>query len=168
MESSMTNIKIREGTIDDLPFLKQMLYEAVFWDPNEKRKPIAELFDVPEIANLLDHWKKRKGDFAFIAENERQEAVAAVWYRFSSIENPSFGFVDEDTPELGISVLLEYRKMGLGTVLMNKMLHYAKSICLKQISLSVDPKNFALSLYQRLGFKIIGESGTSWTMVKTL
>ena len=123
MDSIMTHINIREGTINDLPFLKQMLYEAVFWDPDEKRKPIGELFDVPEIANLLNQWKKRKGDFAFIAENEQNEAVAAVWYRFSSRENPSFGFVDEDTPEFGISVLSEYRKMGLGTMLMNKMLH---------------------------------------------
>ena len=162
----MTNFKFREGTIDDLPFLKQMLYEAVFWDPNENRKPINELFDVPEIASLLVQWKKREGDFAFIAENEQEEAIGAVWYRFSIIEKPSFGFVDEDTPELGISVLLEYRDMGLGTVLMNKMLHYAKSIGLKQISLSVDPKNFALSLYQKTGFKKVAESGTSWTMVK--
>jgi [ribosomal protein S18]-alanine N-acetyltransferase len=91
-----------------------------------------------------------------------------VWYRFSSIEKPSFGFVDEDTPELGISVLPEYRNMGLGTILMNKMLHYAKSIGLKQISLSVDPKNFALTLYKKLGFKKIGESGSSWTMAKML
>ena len=44
-----------------------MLYEAVFWDPHEKRKPIAELFAVPEIASLLAQWKNREGDFAFIA-----------------------------------------------------------------------------------------------------
>jgi len=164
----MKNINIREGSIDDLPFLKQMLYEAVFWDPHEKRNPIDELFDVPDIANLLDQWKNRDGDIAFIAEDERGKAVAAVWYRYSSRENPSFGFIDEDTPELGIAVLPEYRKMGLGTVLMNKMLQYAKSIGLEQISLSVDPENFALSLYQKLGFRKISESGTSWTMVKKL
>ena len=164
----MKNINIREGTIDDLPFLKQMLYEAVFWDPDEKRNPINELFDSPEIANLLVQWKKREGDFAFIAENEQEEAIGAVWYRFSSIEKSSFGFVDEFTPELGISVVSEYRNMGLGTILLNKILHYAKSIGLKQISLSVDPKNFALILYQKLGFNKIGESGTSWTMVKRL
>jgi hypothetical protein len=36
------------------------------------------------------------------------------------------------------------------------------------LSLSVDPANFALNLYQSVGFRRIGESGTSLTLVLDL
>ncbi len=67
----MSSYFFREATIDDLSFLKTMLYEAVFWNPKEKRISFNELFAVPEIANILGQWKVRDGDFGLIAQNEQ-------------------------------------------------------------------------------------------------
>jgi GNAT superfamily N-acetyltransferase len=162
----MINFNIREGTIEDLSFLKQMLYEAIFWHPKAERAPMDEIFSVPEIKNIISGWMEQDGDFALIAENEKNESLAAVWYRFWTKENSSFGFIDESTPELGIAVLSEYRNLGLGRMLLTRILQHIKNNGLKQVSLSVDPKNHAKSLYNKFGFIKVGESGTSWTMLK--
>ena len=45
---------------------------------------------------------------------------------------------------------------------------YDQAINLFKEALSVDPNNYALYLYETLGFKKVSESGTSWTMLKDL
>ena len=160
--------KFRAGNAEDLPFLKEMLYEAVFWDPQAKRNSIGELFAIPEITKTLDHWHRRDGDFAIIALDDRDKPVAAVWYRFWTRADHSFGFVDENTPEIWIAVHKEHRRNGLGTELMKRMIDHASQAGIKYLSLSVDPGIYARELYQKLGFNKVGESGTSWTMSKSL
>ena len=90
----MKNYRIREGSAEDLAFLKEMLYEAVFWSPAQERIPIGELFRIPEISKLLSDWSKRTGDFSLIATDEKGTPIGAVWYRFWTKEDHSFGFVD--------------------------------------------------------------------------
>ena len=43
-----------------------------------------------------------------------------------------------------------------------------KKIGINQLSLSVDMANPASNLYQRLGYKIVEETETSWTMKKEI
>ena len=93
----MHKINIREGTIQDYPFLERMLYEAVFWNSDEKRIPMTELFKVPEIAKCLQDWSQREGDFALIAIDEHENPIGAAWYRFWSEDDHSFGYVDSHT-----------------------------------------------------------------------
>jgi ribosomal protein S18 acetylase RimI-like enzyme len=81
------------------------------------------------------------------------------------VDNHSFGFVDEDTPELAIAVKKEFRGRGIGTSLMNHLMQHAKNKGIRRISLSVDPENHARNLYEELGFEKVGQSGTSWTML---
>ena len=162
------NYKIRSGTAEDITFLKEMLYEAVFWSTAAKRIAMEDLFRVPEIAKMLDNWTNRAGDFSLIATNVEGTPIGAAWYRFWTEENHSYGFVDASIPELGISVVRKYRGRGLGRELMSRLMDHAKSSGIKKLSLSVDPANYALQLYQKLGFKKVSESGTSWTMVKEL
>ncbi len=164
----MLKYKIRIGDVNDLPFLKRMLYEAVFWDPAIQRIPAEELFAVPDIAKILHEWYQREGDFALIALDDQNNWIGSVCYRFWTDDNHVFGYIDENTPEIGIAVLQEYRGKGIGTRLMNETIQHAKNNGIKKLSLSVDPNNFALKLYQKLGFKKVSESGTSWTLVKKL
>jgi ribosomal protein S18 acetylase RimI-like enzyme len=164
----LKNCRIRKGTAEDLTFLKEMLYEAVFWSPDQERIPKEELFLVPEISKLLKDFMKRSGDFSLIAMNEKGTPIGAVWYRFWTKEDQGFGFVDSSIPELGISMVQKYRGKGIGKELMKRVLENAKSRGIKKISLSVDPQNYALHLYEALGFKKVSESGTSWTLLKDL
>jgi len=164
----MKNYRIREGTAEDLAFLKEMLYEAVFWSPTQERITKEELLRIPEISKLLRDWSKRIGDFSLIATDEKGMPIGAVWYRFFTEEDPSFGFVDSSIPELGISMSKKHRGKGIGKELMIRILDYARSTGIDKISLSVDPNNYALHLYESLGFKKVSESGTSWTMLKNL
>jgi len=164
----MHNCRIRIGTVGDLPFLKKMLYEAVFWDPVVKRLSMDKFFAIPDIAKISYQWDKRSGDFSLIAVDEQKKSIGAVWYRFWKAENHSYGYVDDNIPELGMAVIKDYRGKGIGTELVNKICYHARKLGIEKISLSVDPNNFALKLYQKFGFIKVSESGTSWTLVKKL
>ena len=60
------------------------------------------------------------------------------------------------------------RGKGYGDELLSGLLAQAKRDGFRQISLSVEPDNPALRLYERHGFEKVGESGGSWTMVARL
>ncbi len=154
-------MNFRIGTKKDLNFTKEMLFEACFWDATIKRHDYNEFFQIPEISKMLANWG-RPGDKLIILENGK-EKIGAAWYRLWTIENPSYGFVDEKTPEMGIGIWEEYRSQGLGRRLLNELIEKAKQDGFKSLSLSVDPENFARQLYESTGFVKVGESGTSWT-----
>jgi ribosomal protein S18 acetylase RimI-like enzyme len=82
--------------------------------------------------------------------------------------DPGDGFVDSETPELGIAIVPQYRGRGTGNVLLNEMFNEATQMGYQAVSLSVDPNNPAVRSYTRLGFIKVGVWGTSWTMVKRL
>ena len=156
--------KIRLATPQDRSFLREMLYEAVCWRENAPRVPIDELLSESELAKILSGWG-RKGDTAVVAELEDGTTVGAAWYRFWTHEHHSYGFVDEATPELGIAVLGEVRQRGIGTALLKALLDHARGSEINRMSLSVEPENFSHLLYEKFGFRKVGISGTSWTML---
>ena len=154
-------MNLRIGSKNDLEFAKEMLYEAFFWDSKMERPNFNEFFQIPEINKLLANWGKI-GDKLLIAENDK-ENIGVAWYRLWTKENPSYGFVDAETPELGIGIREEHRSQGIGRRLLNQLIEIAKKNGFKALSLSVDPGNFARYLYESEGFEKVGESGTSWT-----
>jgi GNAT superfamily N-acetyltransferase len=155
------SIKIRPDVQDDLPFLEQMLFEAFFWQPNQERPDMHEFLRQPEFAKLFAGWG-RSGDKAVIAE-EKGEPIGAAWYRQWREADHSYGFVDAETPELGIGVSASHRSKGVGRMLLGALIQVAKDDRFRAISLSVDPANFARELYESEGFVRVGESGTCWT-----
>lgn len=76
-----------------------------------------------------------------------------------------FGNVDYYTPEFAISLYKEYRNKGIGTNLMKSMLHLLKEFGYTQTSLAVQKDNYALKMYQSVGFKIIEESEQDYLML---
>ena len=164
----MINYKIRIGKLNELRFLESMLNEAVTWDHNNCVYEQREILKSLDISKILKDWGNRKGDLFFICQKDDGKLLRSVWYRFWEINNHSYGFVDENTPEIGIGVVKEFRRFGIGTELMNQILKYAKNKGIRKLSLSVDPNNFAISLYKKIGFKEQFMVGTSWTMLKTL
>ena len=56
------------------------------------------------------------------------------------------------------------RNQGIGTELMERFLVLAKEKGYKAVSLSVDKRNRAACFYLGMGFKIINEAETAYTM----
>lgn len=156
---------IRDGGVSDVPFLREMLYEAAFWRPETARPPINEGLTRPEFAKLLRGWG-RTGDIAVVAAIPGGERIGAAWYRFWSEDEHSFGFVDPEIPELGMAVVRAYRRKGVGNALLSAITGRATKGGVGGISLSVEKDNPARYLYERHGFRRVDSLGNAWTMVR--
>ena len=152
---------IRPGGRKDQRFLRDMLRHAYYW---RERMPHGEI-DAP-VYRYVMNWG-RPGDAAVIALDDGNP-VGAAWYRLFKQDEPGYGFVDEQTPELSIAVVPSRRGKGHGEQLLRALLDEAKHNGFRQISLSVEPENPALRLYERFGFEQVGESNGSVVMVARL
>lgn len=156
-------VVIRNFKKSEFDFLTDMLYESIYISENKPNKE--DLINSSNIKRYHEDWG-RDGDTALIALNTNNQAVGAVWYRLFNEFNKGYGYVDSDTPELGIAVVEEVRGTGVGTLLMKKIIDQAICDGYKSISLSVDSENStAVHIYKKLGFENYGVSGTSITMV---
>ena len=157
-------ITIRRIQPNDIPFLWKMLYQAIFIPPGEPH-PQRDILKHPELARYVQNWGKM-GDLGFLAiDLLSQKPIGAVWIRLFTADVRGYGYVNDQTPELTVAVLPEYRWAGVGTRLIHELLALV-SAHYPAVSLSVDPGSPALRFYKHLGFKPIGKSGTSVTMMK--
>ena len=147
---------IRPGGPQDVPFMRDMLRHAYYWRWEEP-----ELRDLP-VSRYVEGWG-RPGDRALILI-EGFQPVAAAWYRLFTETHPGYGFVDEQTPELTIAVVPSRRGRGYGAELLTALLAQAAEDGFSSVSLSVEPDNPALSLYERHGFVRVGERGGALVM----
>jgi len=67
-----------------------------------------------------------------------------------------------------ISVLKEYRGLGIGSKLMKQILKALKEQGYKQVSLSVQKENYAVDMYKKVGFRILNENKEDYIMISTL
>jgi ribosomal protein S18 acetylase RimI-like enzyme len=102
-----------------------------------------------------------------VAVDENNQAVGAIWLRLLKGAEKGYGYVDDETPELGMAVLPMYRNQGIGTLLLSRLIESAAN-SYECISLSVSARNPATRLYQRLGFEMAGEDSGSLTMKRRL
>ena len=158
------NCNIRPLRSEDEPFLWEMLYQALHVSEGQSAPP-REVVRLPELARYVLGWG-RKGDCGFLASDAATgRPVGAVWLRLLVGGNKGYGYVDDDTPELSIAVLPEYRGQGVGTQL---LIHLFASACgQSSISLSVSADNSALRLYERFGFEVVSKSDGSLTMKRS-
>ncbi|GIO54321.1 GNAT family N-acetyltransferase [Paenibacillus cineris] len=155
-------INIRPAEAADLPFLWEMLFASMYTPEGEP--PLSrDILARPEISKYLDDWGK-EGDMAFIAVSSEGERLGSVTLRLFDPEHPGYGYVDENTPELGMAIQPEHRGKGIGTLLMQRAFEELHAAGIPSVSLSVDPRNRAVKLYERFGFTEVGMSGTSVTM----
>ena len=104
---------IRPANPDDIPFLREMLFEAAYWRPDQMRPPFEEGLSRPDLSDLLKDWG-RAGDTGLIAVTEDGESVGAAWYRFWWDGKHSYGYISSEIPELAIAVKAAFRRMGVG------------------------------------------------------
>ena len=148
-------VLVRRGGAQDGRFLRDMLHHAYYW---RERVPGSLA------SRYLRGWG-RPGDTAVIAL-ESGFPVGAAWYRLFRAEEPGYGFVNEETPELAIAVVPSKRGHGIGDELLKSLLAKAGQAGFEQLSLSVEPGNPARQLYERHGFEVVVEGPEAWTMVR--
>ena len=149
---------------DDVAFLWYMLYESLHVKDGAEPFPRSVLAD-PGIARYLADFGATTGDDAQICVGAtgslgsgQRGAAGCRW------PDPGCGYVDDDTPELGMAVVAEWRGKGIGRRLLEDLLARNPSM-----SLSVDDENEgATALYRSIGFVPVGVVEQSTTMVRRL
>ena len=158
---------IRDATAGDGEFLADMLVAAVNWSPEWKPRSRRRVLALPATARYIAGWP-RDTDLGVVAEAGAVPAGAA-WVRFFTPEDPGYGFVAADVPELTIGVAAAWRGRGVGRSLLRAVAAGAAAAGIRRISLSVERKNFARDLYRSEGYAVTGASDPqSDTMVKDL
>jgi GNAT superfamily N-acetyltransferase len=146
------DVSIRAGGPGDRPFLEAMLREATY--PNDPAVSVADVMGRPDLAMTIPDFS-RSGDLAQIAEDAGTPVGAAWCRRFTESEH-SWGFMDEDTPEVGLAVLATHRGQGIGTALLTALAGAARTAGSDSLSLCTERDGAARSLYERLGFVDVG------------
>ncbi len=158
-------VNIRDITQHEIPNLESFLYEAIFV-PEGVEKPGKDILNLPELKVYINDFGKT-ADLCLVADY-KGTLVGAIWSRLFSEHNKGFGFIDEQTPELSMSVKESYRQQGIGKQLLTTMIEKLKRLEYKQVSLSVARANFALDMYLKFGFEIVSSDKKSAIMVKRL
>jgi ribosomal protein S18 acetylase RimI-like enzyme len=157
-------VDYRAATPADETFLREMLWLAYNWrdqsagpghwpDPDGPRRYV-EGFGRP-------------GDGGVIAE-EHGKPAGAAWYRLLAADDAGYGYVADDVPELTIGVAAAFRGRGVAGELLERLKATAAAAGFRALSLSVEPDNHALRIYERAGFEPAGRSGGSLTLVARL
>jgi GNAT superfamily N-acetyltransferase len=153
------------ATTDDAVFLAGMLAVAADWRPGTIPRSVADVMGDPDLAHYIRDWPI-EGDVGVVAEADR--LVGAAWWRFFPPDDPGYGFVDAAIPEISIGVVEQARGQGQGQLLLQALMEEGRKLGLRALSLSVEPDNPAIRLYERNGFREVGGVGGSVTMVLTL
>ena len=153
------DIKIRKWKDGEQAFLEDFLYEAIFI-PEGVEAPSREIIRLPELQVYITDFGKRPDDICFLAEVDGKVA-GAVWVRVME----DYGHLEEGVPSFAISLYKEYRGHGIGTALMNRMLQELEGRGYEKASLAVQKANYAVRMYQKVGFEIVGENEEEYLMM---
>jgi ribosomal protein S18 acetylase RimI-like enzyme len=158
---------LRPITIDDLSFLREMIYEAIHWADGE-RPSMEDTLARPAIGMLTAGWG-RDGDWGLVAESPDGAPIGAAWCRSWTTDNHAFGYVADDIPEVSIALARGQREQGLGTTLLTAVIDLARSKGHAKLSLAVEQANLrALHVYEKLGFVRVDTTAEDYIMVLNL
>ena len=147
---------LRKNEVD---LLKDFLYKAIFI-PKGTEPPARDIIEKPELRVYTADFGARKGDNCLVADFGGK-VVGAVWTRIMD----DYGHTDEETPSFAISLYKEYRGQGIGSQLMVRMLELLKWQGYEKASLAVQKANYAVKMYENVGFKTVDENDEEYIMV---
>src|ERR1700739_3817376 len=113
-------VTIRDATVEDGPFLREVLALAFNWRTDARGLSVEEIMARPDISHYISDWPR--GEDVGVIAAVAGALIGAAWLRYSTEENAGYGFVDSQTPEVTIGVLPEYRGAGVGTRLLEALL----------------------------------------------
>ena len=150
---------IRPILAGEVGLLQDFLYEAIFVSEGLPAPP-KSIINQPELQVYITGFGTKKDDIGLAAEIDNKP-IGAVWVRIMN----DYGHIDNDTPSFAISLHKDYRGLGIGTALMKEMLRILKDRGYKQASLAVQKANYAVRMYQKTGFEIVGENEEEYIML---
>lgn len=143
---------LREIRENEIGLLRDFLYEAIFI-PEGVDPPAREIIEQPELKIYYEDFGTGKADYCIVADDDGKVA-GAVWTRIMN----DYGHVDDETPSFAISLYKEYRGQGIGTQMMQEMLSLLKKNGYSRASLAVQKANYAVRMYEKVGFKTVDEN----------
>ena len=149
----------RRAGAADLPFIEEVFILAADWNPADV-KGAEHWRTQPELAKYTGGFPLPT-DLGFIAMREGQDA-GAIWSRYFTEDDPGYGFVSADIPELSLGVVPGRRGEGIGSALLRALIAAAPG----DLSLSVEDGNPAEELYRKNGFAPVGRFGGATTMLR--
>ena len=156
------NFIIRPIRLNETILLSEFLYEAIY-QPDALHPVPRTILQHPSLWKYIEEFGTREGDLCVVAEIDKV-VVGAVWTRLIH----SYGFVDNKTPELSISLYPQYRNQGIGTKLIYGIFEELSHAGYRSVSLSVSKQNPAVRMYLRIGFAIVQENDADYIMVHPL
>ncbi|MDK2865931.1 MAG: hypothetical protein PWP51_751 [Clostridiales bacterium] len=155
----------RPYTPNDYQFLREMLFEAVFWSRTDANRPaLEEGLSYDYTKHILERFGTQKGDLAVIAEYNGQRA-GAVFIRHWHKDNKIRGYIADDIPILVIGVVSSCRRRSIASGLLKAIKTTAIDNGISKISLCVTKNNIAYPLYVKSNFKIVEDLGDSYNML---
>ncbi len=140
---------LREATVDDIPFLRGMIWEAILASPT--------LLNQLGVAAVQQHeeryWNEwpQHPDPAFVALDTNGHLLGALLLQPNETSTPVQGW------RMGIGVEAEVRGQGVGRHLVERAIEFARTVGAAYLNLFVDPTNTrAIALYQHTGFVATG------------
>lgn len=150
----MQEVEVREATADDVEFLWTALYYASH-SFKQDGVTIAGIKGDPKLKRYVEGWG-RPDDLGLIA-TANGEDVGAAWVRPLHEETQNEPtFIDGETPELAVAVLPDRQRQGIGTRLLEELIQLSRGRY-RGIVLSVRAGSEAERLYERVGFRRVGE-----------
>jgi ribosomal protein S18 acetylase RimI-like enzyme len=118
------------------------------WSPEQKAAFMAQQF-AAQTAHYAQHYAGMRADVILVDDVQAGRLLVARWA--------------EEIRIVDISILPEFRGRGAGSLLLHELLDEARATR-KRLSIHVERENRALSLYERLGFRRVGEHGVYLSM----
>lgn len=159
---NQSEVNYRPATAADEPFLMEMLWLAFNWREPPSQPPAV----LPRTLSKYVRGFGRPGDTGVVAVRDCAPSGAA-WYRLFPAGAKGYGFISEEIPELSLAVSPPARRLGIASGLLTRLLERGHEQGLPGVSLSVEPDNPALGLYEQAGFVRVGRVGGSVTMLKS-
>lgn len=113
------------------------------WTPEQKAAFVAQQF-AAQTAHYAQHYAGMRADIILVDDEPAGRLLVARWA--------------DEIRIVDISILPELRGRGAGTVLLRQLLDEAAAVG-KRLSVHVERENRAVGLYERLGFRPVGEHG---------
>ena len=150
----------------DQALLWDLLHVAL-WDPPPAPLRPREILQSPHVRIYAENWGTST-DVGVVAQASLAgPPQGACWMRLVK-NGRGLGYVDDATPQLGIALFPAHQRQGHGEPLMRAALAAAHAAGYRQVSLTVHPRNPAIRLYERCGFRKAGLRNSYHLMLAAL
>lgn len=138
-------ISVRNATVEDVPFMQAMNWEAILASPILLAQYSLENIQQRQ-ANYWNSWPNHP-DPSFIAVDATGRKLGAITVKANDDDEPVSSW------RIGIGVVDEARGQRVGQCLIEKAIEFARQSGAQYLNLSVDrTNNRAIALYRRCGF----------------